>query len=157
MNQPRKNLIISAVIVMTALIAFIIYPLYNKLNLYELNIEVRSSEEMEQKLRLLFTFTLFFIPLIYFALEKFLKLTTKKEKLFVAGSISISGIIFWQIRIYSLNQQFKELQQPYEHVVIHYQFLKENLFLEIFLMTGIIIGAAISLLAIKRFRKIYSK
>jgi hypothetical protein len=137
------------------LVGYVSHPFFQSFSFSLLNkIEITTVQigtEFEFKMLYIGSFVL--IPLMVFAIQKFLKLEIFTQKLFLIASIFISGIIFWIIQISSLNQQYADMLKVKTPFPMKYSFALENLFLEFNLLVGFVIGAIFAAISLYRFNK----
>ncbi len=137
------------------LIGYFIHPYFVQLSVAEMkNVTVVViNQTASLNLRILIAIIFTFIPLFYFAANKLLNIVVKREQIFIALSILISGIIFWQYKIYSIQERLKELKAAPGGKDINYIFAQEDLNLEFYLFIGLFVGVAIGTFGIFQFRK----
>lgn len=137
------------------LVGFVTHPFFQSFSFSLLNkIEITTVEiGTEFELKMLYIVSFVLIPLMVFAIQKFLKLEIFTQKLFLIASIFISGIIFWIIQISSLNQQYADMLKVKTPFPMKYSFALENLFLEFNLLVGFVIGAIFGAISLYRFNK----
>jgi hypothetical protein len=155
MQSLNTYLKISLTILICGLTGFIIYPFFAKVSLYQLqDVRIQILEiNTVNHLRWIFTVVITFIPLLFLTVKKFLQIHQLKQYFFIIASILISGIIFWQYKIVSIQKRFEELNQIKTDYPVQYYFARENLSLEIYLFFGFVIGALIGSIALYRFNK----
>lgn len=147
-----KILLISLVF---GLIGYFIHPYFVKLSILEMkdvNV-VTINKEAAFNLKILLAIVFVFIPLFYFSTIKLLNIDIQRDKIFISLSILIAGIIFWQFKIYSIQERLKELKAAAGELNINYVFAQEDLNLELYLFVGFFVGAVISGIALFQFRK----
>lgn len=139
-------------IVLLALFGFVIHPYFQALSFSQFKaIHIQALDLGTQfQLRVLFCAAMAFIPILFFAMKKMLRLTTQRQQFFALAAILISGIIFWQFKIYSLNMRYEELMKV---KIMHYYFALEDLRLEMYLLIGFILGAVIGSISLHRSSK----
>ncbi len=137
------------------LVGYVSHPFFQSFSFSLLNkIEITTVQiGTEFELKMLYIGSFVLIPLMVFAIQKFLKLEIFTQKLFLIASIFISGIIFWIIQISSLNQQYADMLKVKTPFPMKYSFALENLFLEFNLLVGFIIGAIFAAISLYRFNK----
>ena len=130
-----------------ALFGFLIHPFFTQLSFFQLNeVKIYAVETgTTEKLRWIFCIAFSFMPLLFLALQKMLKLTDFKQKIFAVLAIFIAGIIFWQFKINSLKSIYEKLDPS------HY-FALEDLNLELYLLLGFIIGAILGGISLYRYK-----
>ncbi len=138
----------------TGLVGFFIHPYFVQLSVSEMKgvSIVTLDTDTAFNLKILMGIICLFIPLFHFTVLKVLNLEKKRDKLFVLISIILSGVIFWQYKLYSIQERFNELRAQTSEIKINYVFAQENLNLEFYLFIGLIVGALIAGLALYRFR-----
>ena len=90
--------------------------------------------------RLLFGLSIGLIPILFFFVNKLIKLRSFKQKLTAYLIIIVTGIIFWQYRILDLTN----IIDQFPNFGIKTSVDIDNLKLEIFFLTGLITGAILS-------------
>lgn len=132
---------------------FLLHPFFMDFSLFLLkNVRVQAiSADTDFRNRILFTISFALIPILFLALRKMAKLSDLKQKVFAIAAILVSGIIFWQFKLNSLNMRYEELSNGSKSVI--YFFALEDLHLELYLVTGFIIGAVIAAIGLYRFKK----
>lgn len=155
MLSLNKIIKISAISLLLALIAFIAHPYFTALSFYQMKeVKIQTTQiGTEYNLRWIFAVVVAFIPLFYFAVEKFLNIEKTKETIFMLSAIVLSGVIFWQYKIISLQKRFEELNNAKSSFPIQYIFARENLNLEVYCFFGLFAGTIIGGIALYRFRK----
>lgn len=114
-------------------------------------VRIQTMEpETGNNLRWIFAVALGSIPLLILAMRKILRLTEVKQTMFSLSAILVSGLIFWQYKVYSLNTRYEELNQVQTGIPMKYYFARENLNLEIYLFLGFVIGAVIGSIGLYR-------
>jgi hypothetical protein len=137
------------------LVGFVTHPFFQSFSFSLLNkIEISTTQiGSEFELKMLYIAAFVLIPLMVFAIQKFLKLEIFTQKIFVIASIFISGIIFWILQISSLNQQYQDMLKVKTPFPMKYTFALESLFLEFNLLVGFVIGAIFAAILLYRFNK----
>lgn len=95
---------------------------------------------------LLFVLSLVSIPILYLLIERTTKIVFLYKGAIASLIITITGILFWRLRIFSLNTQFEELTKYNLPEEIIPQFNVGDLKFTIYLLMGFIVGALISIL-----------
>jgi len=116
-----------------------------KIQVTEINSEIR--------LKWMFSVALGIVPWLCFGVLKTLALKDNKQVFFAAASIVISGIIFWQYKLYSLKTRYEEISSVPSPFPVEYRFALENLNLEVYLFFGFLLGAIIGAIALYRSSK----
>lgn len=138
----------SALLLATA--GLLLHPYFQQLSFIQMEeVQVRAIEAGTQsKLSMLFASSLALIPLLFFAMKKMLKLTQPRQYFFAIVAMLVSGVIFWQFKINSLQMRYEELAKM---EAISYYFALEDLRLELYLLVGLVVGAGIGSIALYRF------
>lgn len=136
-------------------IGYFVHPYFVQFSVSEMKdvTVVTINLDAAGSLRILMAIFFTFIPLFYFSAKKMLNIVVKREQIFIALSILISGIIFWQYKIYSIQERLKELKAAPGGKDINYIFAQEDLNLEFYLFIGFFVGVFISGIALVQFRK----
>lgn len=95
------------------------------------------------KQSLIFVLAIGLIPILHLSAKKIAKKSRSYQDLIIAGAITLSGFIFWQLRIYHLNRLFKGYENLDNAGDVQNVYYTEDLSFGIFLAMGFIIGAAI--------------
>ena len=136
-------------------IGYFIHPYFVQLSVMEMkdvNV-VTIDKEAVSNLNILMGIIFVFIPLFFFTSVKVLTIENPRHKIFVLLSIILAGVIFWQFKLYSIQQRMIELRAETRGRIVNYVFPQEHLNLEFYLFIGFFVGVMISGVAIYRFRK----
>jgi len=98
---------------------------------------------------ILFSLSIGIIPLLYLILKKITKLDFILKGFISFGIILVSGILFWQFRIFQLNNKFQKLSEFDIGNGIQSQMDFNNLNLGLYLFIGFLIGTVLSILIFK--------
>lgn len=149
-----KGFFLSAgLMLLMAALGYVIHPYFMHLYSYQLGDVQYAVTDLDTPLtlRLIFCAALAFVPLLFFTIQKMMKISEGREKIFILAAMIVSGIIFLQFRISSLKSQFYELN-PRRAFPLQV-FDMKDLHLELYLLTGFILGAALGGFALHRFRR----
>ena len=137
------------------LVGVVSYPFFTALSIKMLNkVEIVNAQvDTKFNLQMLYIAAFVLVPLMTFASQKLLKLTSIAQKIFIIVSVFVSGIIFWMLQISSLNQQYQQMLKIKTPFPMKYTFALESLFLEFNLLVGFIVGAIVGTILIYRFNK----
>ncbi len=155
MINIKSVYLIILISLISGVIGFFIHPYFVKLSVLEMkdvrvvSFDIAASFNLKILMGIIFTF----IPLFLFSVLKVLNLDGQKDKVFILLSILISGIVFWQFKLYSIQERLKELQAQTAGNDVNYVFSQEDLNLELYLFIGFFVGAMISGIALHQFRK----
>lgn len=150
-DKKRMFQTLTAVLLL-GIIAYFLHPYFQQWSLFQMkDVKVQSVLlGTAFKLKIMFSVAFAFIPLLFFAVIKLMKITEQRQKIFTVAAIFITGIIFWQVKINSLNLRYEELMQV---KYMKYYFALEDLNLELYLLLGFIIGAVLGAIGLYRFNK----
>lgn len=155
MINIKSVYIIVLISLLSGAVGFFIHPYFVKLSVLEMKgvnvVTFDLAAIFNLKILMAIVFT--FIPLFFFSALKVLNTDAKKDKVFVLLSIIIAGIVFWQFKLYSIQERLKELRAQPGGKDVNYVFSQEDLNLEIYLFIGFFVGAMISGIALHQFRK----
>ena len=98
---------------------------------------------------ILFALSIGIIPLLYLITKKVAKLNFMKQGLISCGIIIISGIIFWQLRLFQLKTKYQELSEYDIGNGIEVAINSADLNFENYLFIGFLIGTVASILIYK--------
>ncbi len=137
------------------LVGFVTHSFFQSFSFWLLNkIEITTTQiGTDFELKMLYIAAYVLVPLMVFAIQKFLKLSKISQKIFVISSIFISGIIFWTIQISSLNDLYQSQLKINTPFPMKYTFALESLFLEFNLLVGFVVGAILAAVLLFRFNK----
>jgi hypothetical protein len=136
-------------------VGFFVHPYFVKLSIMEMkdvNV-VTIDKEAASNLKILMAIIFTFIPLFFFSAIKVLTIENQRDKIFILLSIIIAGIIFWQFKLYSIQERLLELRAQTKGKIINFVFAQEDLNLEFYLLIGFFVGVIISGIALIQFRK----
>ena len=136
-------------------IGFFIHPYFMKLSVMEMkDVNVVTLEKgSESNLSILMGIIFTFIPLFFFTSVKVLTIENQRHKIFILLSIILAGVIFWQFKLYSIQQHVMNLRAQTRGKIINYVFPQEHLNLEFYLFIGFFVGVMISGVILYRIRK----
>ena len=136
-------------------IGYFIHPYFMKLSVMEMKdvnvvtLEKGSASNLSILMGIIFTF----IPLFFFTSVKVLTIENQRHKIFILLSIILAGVIFWQFKLYSIQQHVMNLRAQTRGKIINYVFPQEHLNLEFYLFIGFFVGVMISGVILYRIRK----
>ena len=146
----KNSLKYIALILISTVVGFLIWNTFFELSLTQLskeNINIVSRKMGDQFfLRSLFAISFGIIPLLYLILRKITKLKFMTQGIISLVIIFLSGILFWQFRIFQLNNRFEKLNTIKIDDGNQMEINISELNFEIFLLVGFIIGIAINIL-----------
>ena len=146
----KNSLKYIALILISTVVGFLIWNTFFELSLTQLskeNINIVSRKMGDQFfLRSLFALSFGIIPLLYLILRKIKKLKFMTQGIISLVIIFLSGILFWQFRIFQLNNRFEKLNTIKIDDGNQMEINISELNFEIFLLVGFIIGIAINIL-----------
>jgi hypothetical protein len=152
-----KTLKYLGLILLLSIIGFLIRDYFFKLSFSQIANE--DTQIVSQNLsgqfysHILFALSIGIIPLLYLIIKKMTKLNFMKQGLISCGIIIVSGILFWQFRIFQLNSKFQNLSEFDIGNGIQTQMGFDNLNLALYLFIGFIIGTVLSILIFKNRNK----
>ena len=89
------------------------------------------------------------LPLLYLGVQRMTKLKFLNHGMATCGIILISGIVFWQFRIYLVGEELKKLARSDFGNEIEITYNIENARYNLFLLSGFVVGAVISIFILR--------
>lgn len=135
---------------------FLVWEVFTGASFYQLHIEniLFVFQRMTNRLllNLIFAFSIGIIPILYLLVYKFAKLNSIKQRMITLGIIILSGLIFWQYRIFQLKYQF-DFKSVFTTDNYATAYSTEGLKFEIYLLIGLVIGSVISLITYRSINR----
>ena len=152
----KKSIIFLVSIIVSGIIGFLSRDFFLQISLSQLNqenIQITTGNISSHFISgLIFALSITVIPLLYLIIWKTTRLRFINRGLISCGIIIGCGILFWQFRIFQLNNQFQNLSEPEfgNSTRIHVNFNTLNF--EHYLFTGFLAGTVLSILIFKNKR-----
>ncbi|WP_349663435.1 hypothetical protein IZU89_12555 [Cellulophaga lytica] len=95
------------------------------------------------------------LPLLYLCVQRLTKIKFSNQGLITCGIILLSGILFWQLKIYLVRDELKKMTNYNLGSEIDISYNIENAKYNLFLLLGFVVGAVVSIIIYKNWNKTY--
>ncbi len=138
------------------ILGYLIHDSFFKISLSQLNVGriqiiMPSISDMFYS-KVFFSITLGLLPLLYLSIDEYIKLKTV-QKLLAFSIIVFSGILFWQFKVFQLNQTFEtiiSLETQNENLNT---FSFKNLNITLYVFLGFILGTLMTFIVFRSYKK----
>jgi len=149
----KKALIYIGLTIVLIVVGFMTGQKFMDISISELNLNniilLLTTLRGQFKQTLIFTIAIGLIPLLQFISSKIAKVNSIQQRISILMTIIMSGIVFWQFRIFQLNRLFEKYREFNTDKGIENSYFAENLNFGLFLTIGFLIGAVIITLKTK--------
>ena len=113
----------------------------------EYNIKMITTKMSSQFIsQIFFAVVIGIVPLLYLCVERLTKIKFLTQGLITCGIILLSGILFWQLRIYLVGAELEKMANYNLGNEIDISYNIENAKYNLFLLLGFVVGAVLSIL-----------
>ena len=152
----KKAVIYIPVIIICFIAGFLIRKSFLTISLSQLDLHnislVSTTLSGQFREHLLFTLAVGLIPVLHWFASTIAKANSLKHNLVILAIISITGVLFWQMRIFYLNYLFIGLADLVTNGIPS-TFSTENLKLTTYLIVGLFFGSGISIIVIRKINE----
>jgi len=150
----QKTLKYLGLIVLFTISGFLFYNYYIKLSAaltaeYNLKMVMRNLNEQFVS-QVTFALVIGILPILYLCVEKLTKIKFVFQGLVASAVIVTSGITLWLLKIYMLDNELSKIASYNLENQIEISFFKQTAQLNLFLLSGFILGSVVSFLIFKR-------
>lgn len=149
----KKTLTYLFIEVLLIVFSSLIHSSFTKFTLSQLKFENVNFVSSLNNNDILFAFSFAILPLLHLLVDRIIKIKSLKQSLIIIGVIFLSGVVFWQIRVYNLSVKLKLLSEYLFVNDINGGYDMAGFKFELYLILGFICGSIITIIIYKLLKK----
>ncbi|ADY28198.1 hypothetical protein Celly_0363 [Cellulophaga lytica DSM 7489] len=157
----RKTFTYLALVILLIIIGFLLHKSFFEFSIAlttEYNIKMITTKMSYQFIsQISFALVIGILPLLYLCVEKLTKIKFLNQGLITCGIILLSGILFWQLRIYLVGAELKKMANYNSGNEMDISYNIQNVKYNLFLLLGFGVGAVISIFIYRNRNKIHNE